>query len=59
MTGGGGARVGEGLAYLELVRLAFLGEDVWLEAVSGHEPLLQTGQLGEDQLKGFSEVLGP
>lgn len=50
--------VGVGLAYLELVRLAFFGKDVWLVAVSSHESLLQTSQLGDDQLKGFREVLG-
>lgn len=47
------------IADLELVRLAPLGQDVWLVAVSSQESLLQTGQLGSHSLNGLSKVLGP
>lgn len=45
-------------AYLELVILAFLGQDVRPGTVSCHQQLPQTGHLGHHQLGTFNKVLG-
>lgn len=45
-------------AYLELVRLAFLGQDIRLGTISSHQQLPQSGHLGRSQLKTVSKVLG-